>query len=191
MAPGRSRSLPISEQFLQTVARSFDSHSHRRRPRARESRDLVVLELLDVPQQEGLTLFRNELPKRALDVLPKVRRPCRGRNGRKHHLAIVRHESSFAPNALRERSAAPIHEDGEQPRSKRRALIVLRQRFMHTHKGFLRDIFCIGTIAEHASGVAKTCRGMSVDQGRERSRVAAQRESHELFIGHSNSKYLG
>src|SRR5690606_5117113 len=125
----RSIIAVLLEERSQPLARPLHPHPQRGQAGARDPRDLIVVQFLDVLQQERLPLLRRQRRERALDraAEPAVRLR---RHGRTVHAG--RERLQVAQAALRggRPGPAPVGEDAQQPGAELVPLAVAPERTM-------------------------------------------------------------
>src|SRR6185437_9584087 len=78
----------------------------------------------------------------------------------------------------------------EQPRAKRRTVLVRRERVERPQERLLGRILGVGSLAEHARGEPQASRRVPVNERREGASIAVERATYQLRVRHSAVLYL-
>src|SRR5262249_53257538 len=179
----RSNMLRLSQILLQLLAGPLDPHLERRNAGAGQLRDLLVLEVLDVLEQERLAVLRVEPRQRAIDGIAPLQAigVITAGVGRAIQRIHIMHEHPAAPGRARAGRATTVDEDAVQPGAEARR-IAARQRAVGAYERVLQRFFRVFTVPDHMHGVAPQAIAIASNQHAVGADVAGPDPAHQLCV---------
>ena len=175
-----SHSLQLLPQLL---AGTLHPHLERRDPGPRDFRHLLVAQLLDVLQHEGLPVLDRQELERPFDPLERegIDDPIQIRQSTNQTLVPI--EPLLTAPAPRREGPALVHDDLSKPRAEPLAIAALAKPPVRPHESRLQRIVRVISVAEHAHREPVLRILVTPNQFRERSRLTIEYRPDECTVG--------
>src|SRR5688572_29720774 len=145
-----SVTLHLIEQLTKPLASSFYPHFQRGDTDSGDRRHVIVPQLLDVLEEERLSLIRVEALQGSIQLFSPCRALGRVLFGGAEEGDFVVDERSLPATPPRSGSPAAISQDAEEPGREALRFITLGQRSISSDEGILQRLFRIFSTTEHS-----------------------------------------
>src|SRR5689334_7765036 len=154
----------VTQQLTQPIAGTHDAHLERRHAGARQSRHLVVAQLLHVLEQKCFALLGAQPAQRPVDLFAPRVPLCRMLFGGIVQRQIVADERARAATAARSDGPTAIYENTKQPRAESLRILTPGERSIRARERVLQGFLRVLAIAQHVERVPRVPIAISLHQ---------------------------